>query len=216
MNPAQSFNCKPGRQGTAVGRSAGRVRWQSVHVSRHTTVMSPRDNRLDTILRAHEPRLRALFLRHLGARPDIDVDDLVQEARIRLWKALEREQELTAITTYIQRVVTSVVVDALRRRSARPEVTVEEPLEHVAVADAAAPERACAQAQRAEALHAALARLSPRRRRAAALLLQGYSTQEIASLLGETEATVRNLAYRGIDDMKALLAGNALAETSND
>lgn len=204
------------RSGTAAGRPARRARWPSARLSRHTRGMPPRDDRLEAILIAHEPRLRALFVRHLGGRPGIDVDDLVQEARIRLWKALERERDVTAIATYIQRVVTSVVVDALRRRSARPEDTVEEPLQHAASSDTAAPEHAFAQAQRAAALHAALARISPRRRRPAALLLQGYSTQEIARLLGETEATVRNLAYRGVDDLKALLAGRALAETTDD
>lgn len=54
--------------------------------------MAPGDSRIETLLRTHEPRLRALFARHLGGRPGIDLDDLVQEARIRLWKALEREK----------------------------------------------------------------------------------------------------------------------------
>lgn len=178
--------------------------------------MPPQDDRLEAILRAHEPRLRALLSRQLAGRTGIDIDDLVQEIRIRLWKALAREAQVEALASYIQRVVTSVVVDALRRRAARPEDTLEEPLQLAAAACAAAPEQALARAQQAEALRAALARINARRRRPAALLLQGFSTAEIARLLGESEATVRNLAYRGVDELKTLLSGAPLEETSDD
>lgn len=178
--------------------------------------MPPGDARIEALLRAHEPRLRALFARHLGGRPGIDLDDLVQEARIRLWKALEREKNVDALASYIQRVVTSVVVDALRRRAARPEDTVEEPL-MAAVAQASdTPDDALATAQRAAALRDALSRIPERRRQPAALLLQGFSTPEIARLLDSTEATVRNLAYRGVEDLKALLGGAALPEAADD
>ncbi|MFN7552348.1 MAG: RNA polymerase sigma factor, partial [Pseudomonadota bacterium] len=123
--------------------------------------MAPGDSRIETLLRTHEPRLRALFARHLGGRPGIDLDDLVQEARIRLWKALEREKNLDALASYIQRVVTSVVVDALRRRAARPEDTVEEPLMAATTEDIRAPDEALAQAP----LEGAGARDEPRRPR---------------------------------------------------
>ncbi|MCE3002021.1 MAG: RNA polymerase sigma factor [Xanthomonadaceae bacterium] len=178
--------------------------------------MPPGDSRIEALLRTHEPRLRALFARHLGGRPGIDLDDLVQEARIRLWKALEREKNVDALASYIQRVVTSVVVDALRRKAARPEDTVEEPLMAAAAQESGAPEDTLAHAQRAAALREALARIPERRRRPAALLLQGFSTPEIARLLDTTEATVRNLAYRGVDDLKALLGGGAPAEMVDD
>jgi RNA polymerase sigma factor (sigma-70 family) len=173
-------------------------------------------SRVEAILRAHEPRLRALFARQLGGRPGVDLDDLVQEARIRLWKALDGEKNIDAVASYIQRVVTSVVVDALRRRAARPEDTVEEPLQSALAADEAAPDDALARTQRAAALREALARIPQRRRHPTALLLQGFSTAEIGQLLGTTEATVRNLAYRGVDDLKALLAGAPPTERSDD
>jgi RNA polymerase sigma factor (sigma-70 family) len=178
--------------------------------------MAPNDPRIEALLRTHEPRLRALFARQLGGRPGIDLDDLVQEARIRLWKALEREKNVEALASYIQRVVTSVVVDALRRRAARPEDTLEEPLMAATAQESDAPDDALAQAQRAAALREALTRIPPRRQRPAALLLQGFSTLEIARLLDTTEATVRNLAYRGVDDLKALLAGATLPEAADD
>jgi RNA polymerase sigma-70 factor (ECF subfamily) len=160
--------------------------------------------------------LRALFARHVGGRPGIEIDELVQEARIRLWKALSGERNVDALASYIQRVVTSVVVDALRRRAARPEDTVEEPLLLAATPDGDGPDAALAQRQRGAALRDALARIPERRRRPAALLLQGFSTTEIARLLGETEATVRNLAYRGIDDLKAELRGVFATEAPDD
>lgn len=178
--------------------------------------MPPGDSRIEALLRTHEPRLRALFARHLGGRPGIDLDDLVQEARIRLWKALEREKSVDALASYIQRVVTSVVVDALRRRAARPEDTVEERLMQATAHESGAPDDVLAQVQRAAALREAMACIPERRRRPATLLLQGFSTPEIARLLGTSEATVRNLAYRGVDDLKALLGGATAAEVADD
>ena len=37
------------------------------------------------------------------------------------------------------------------------------------------------------------------------LHLQGYHRDEIAGLLGWSEAKTRNLLYRGLDDLRALL-----------
>lgn len=38
------------------------------------------------------------------------------------------------------------------------------------------------------------------------LHLQGYHRDEIAEVLGWSEARTRNLLYRGLDDLRALLA----------
>ena len=69
---------------------------------------------------------------------------------------------------------------------------------------------------RAQALRDALARIPVRRRRPTTLLLQGFSAAEIARLLDTTEAPARSIAYRDVDDLKALLAGAVLPENPDD
>jgi RNA polymerase sigma-70 factor (ECF subfamily) len=172
--------------------------------------------RFEQVLRAHEGRLRAILARGAGGRPGLDVDDLVQEARIRLWKALEGERTVDAVASYVQRIATSVLIDALRRRSARPEDATEDPAEHLPDATVEPPEADMERKQKARALAAAIDALPERRRLPTRLLLQGFTTLEIARLTASTEATVRNLAYRGVEALKAKLSGTPLPETDDD
>lgn len=172
--------------------------------------------RFEQVLRAHEGRLRAVLARGVAGRAGIDLDDLVQEARIRLWKALEGERTVDAVASYVQRIATSVLIDALRRRSARPEDAVEDPADHLPDGTVEAPEANMERNQRAQALAAAIDALPERRRLPTRLLLQGFTTQEIARLTSTTEATVRNLAYRGVEALKARLDGRPVPETADD
>ena len=97
-------------------------------------------------------------------------------------------------------------IAALRRRAARPADSAAPELEHSPAPTAEAPEQAAAQAERAQRLRQALAAIPERRRQPTLLLLQGFSTLEISRLMQITEATARNLAYRGVEDLKIRLA----------
>src|ERR1700742_3462357 len=55
--------------------------------------------------------------RHLG----IDINDIEQEARLRLWRAIESEKELTDPASYIYRIAVTTTIDAVRRVLARRE-----------------------------------------------------------------------------------------------
>ena len=158
----------------------------------------------DRVMAAHESRLRVHVLNQIGSNQGLDVDEAIQDVRIRLWKALSSEREITHLASYVRRTVVSAVIDALRRRRARREDALDS-LE-AAGADAAAagggPERTADRAQRIALARAAIATLPERRRVPAQLLLQGFTTQEIARMLGYTEATARNLAYRGVEEIR--------------
>ena len=172
---------------------------------------------LDALLRSLEPRLRALLRRHAGGRAgSLDLDELLQETRIRLWKVLDGEKsDAPPASAYLQQVVVSVVIDALRRRAARPEDANDGALA-VATATTAGPEAHVAGSQRASALIAAIAQIGERRRLPTRLLLQGFSTAEIAELMSTSEATVRNLAYRGVEELRARLAGSRAEDFRDD
>lgn len=164
------------------------------------------------ILTNHEPRLRALVRAHLRSDLDIDDDDVVQEVRIRLWRALSTEKGIEHLASYIQRTVVSVVIDALRRRSARREEALA-PDEDAVDAHAATttlPDRLADQRQRLAMVEMTIAGLPERRRVPTRLLLQGFTTGDIATMLGMTEATARNLAYRGVEELKAAMATRGL------
>jgi RNA polymerase sigma-70 factor (ECF subfamily) len=148
----------------------------------------------------------AAAARRAAARAGLDRDDLedlLQEVRIRLWRALSTAERIEgARALYVHRVVGSAAVDLVRRRRARREEALTD------ADDPASPARADADADRAE-LDAALARaldaLPPSRRVAVRLHLAGYDRQEIATMLGWTEPKTRNLLYRGLADLRAQL-----------
>jgi len=57
----------------------------------------------------------------------------------------------------------------------------------------------------AQAVERALLVLPESRRAVVRLHLRGYDREEIASLLGWSEAKTRNLLYRGLDDLRTEL-----------
>lgn len=173
--------------------------------------------RLGRLLAEYAGRVRALVRRHCPAQSGLDLDDLEQEVQIRLWRSLESDRIEAAHASYIQRVVLSVVVDALRRAKVRAteplpeagdEVETSEALRH----QAPGPEALAGGAQRAASLGECLQALTTRRRAAVELHLQGYTHGEIANLAGVSEEAARKLVARGLDELKALLRARGLDE----
>lgn len=166
------------------------------------------------VLDRHEGRLRALIQQRLSPGDGLDAEDLAQEVRIRLWRAMSTEKGVTHLASYIQKTVFSVVIDALRRRDARREQALDEVLsaevEHVDERPQAAPEQLAMRHGQAVLVRTALASIPERRRLPAQLLLQGFNASEIASMLNLSDASARNLAYRGVDDLKLALKEQGL------
>ena len=134
-------------------------------------------------------------------------DELVQEVRIRLWRALETGDRISgAPASYVYRAAISAAVDLIRRRRARREVHVD----HGRASGEAVfgrselvdlPERG----ELAERVAAAVEALLPTRRPVVRMYLAGYRLEEIAGLLGWTAARTRNLLYRGLGDLRESL-----------
>lgn len=101
----------------------------------------------------------------------------------------------------------SAALDLLRRRRAGP---LGRPVALEAVSDRL-PSRSVQAADDEAAQVAALARaldgLLTERRVAVRLHLEGKDRAEIAALTGWSEAKTRNLLYRGLADLKAILTG---------
>ncbi len=139
---------------------------------------------------------------------DHDVDEVLQDIRIRLWKTRASDENLEALgASYLHKVAMSAVIDFLRRRAARR----EDSLDSVMTTDLmpsslqVTPVDSSASSELTHRLEAALGSLVQNRRLVVQLHLEGYERHEIAGMTGWTEAKVRNLLYRGLDDLRALL-----------
>ena len=164
--------------------------------------------RLHKLLADYGAKVRALIDGHGLAQYGIDPADIEQEVRIRLWKALERDRNAAFHTSFIQRVVLTTVIDAVRAANARP----VEPLPDVEIGEpgfiepGAGPERIASGLEQFDRVVACMAELPERRRKAVALHLQGFSLREIGEFSGTSEEAARKLLDRGMEALRERLA----------
>ncbi len=161
---------------------------------------------LEAILTRFGSRIRAQIASNSLALHGIDPDDVEQEVRIRLWKAIERDPNADLPASYIQRVVATVVIDAVRRAQVRAAEPLPEAEDGVELrASAPGPEATAADARKMEELARCIALIPSRRRRPLQLYLQGFGLQEAADVCGLTLDAARKLIYRGLDEVRERL-----------
>lgn len=162
------------------------------------------DSTLRDLLAEHGTKLKAIVRARCPRALGVDPDEVEQDVRVRVWQALSRERIIDAPASYLYQTTMSVIVDHIRRRQARPDLAASETSDEV-LSTVEDPQRSTASAQFGAALVRLLADLPERRRRPVQLHLQGFGTVEIGRLLGMTEAAARNLAYRGVEELRERL-----------
>ncbi len=148
------------------------------------------------------PRVLAHAHRLLGDRAE--AEEVAQEAMLRLWRvAPEWRQGEAKVTTWLYRVVANLCTDRLRKRRA-----VGLDAAPVLADQALGPDAAMQGTARAEALHAALARLPARQRQAVVLRhLEDLGNPEIAEIMETSVEAVESLIARGKRALSADLSG---------
>lgn len=153
------------------------------------------------------------LLRASGRRRGLsegEMDELVQDVRVRLWRALGDAEKIRNVgTSYVYRVACTAALDMVRRRRWKRERSIEalDITRDVGVnaPEGAWPDDVFEQRELVARIERALIRLSEPREVVVRLHLSGYGRLEIARLLGWTEPKVRNLVYRGLTDLRKLL-----------
>jgi len=161
------------------------------------------------------------MLRAVGRRRGLrgaELDELQQDVRVRLWRALEDGEKIDrASTSYVYRAAMSAAVDLIRQRRHRQ----EEPIEFNAESESRVPVLTIAsgrpdsdfeQRELGENIHRAVSQLAEPRDVIVRLYLSGYDRLEIARLLGWTEPKVRNLLYRGLADLRTALTHQGIGQ----
>jgi RNA polymerase sigma-70 factor (ECF subfamily) len=137
---------------------------------------------------------------------DADVDEVLQDVRIRIWRArAESVAQLNA--SYVHRTAVSAALDLVRRRRRDRTVSFEASPRELSGAPETAADRRAERADLVGQVARAVDALPPSRRPVVRMYLHGYSREEIAQLLGWTEAKTRNLLYRGLADVREALRG---------
>lgn len=156
-------------------------------------------HRIEAVIAAHAPRVRAAARQYGVDLADIDL--VLQETRLRIWRHAERGQAPDDLRpALIYRIAAGAAIDLLRQRDARR----EEPAE-AAAAVTARDGDALDQVALQAALRTCFAKLMHSRRAVVAMHLRGSPREEIAALLRWSEAKTRNLLYRGLEDLRLCL-----------
>lgn len=148
---------------------------------------------------------------HDRGLPAEDTDELLQELRLRFWRA--RKDGLRDLSAgYVRRTAISAALDIIRRRRTNCNVSLDDD-ESVAAplaSTTAGPGELLDQSELAQRVTRAVDALAPARRVVVRMHLQGYKREEIAELLRWSEAKTRNLLYRGLADLRSALIAEGI------
>lgn len=132
-----------------------------------------------------------------------EADDVVQDAALAGWQALDRFDTDRAFRPWFLRIVSNAALDQLRRRKVRDSDSLDETIP----SRRAGPDLATDRVMLRERLSAAMA-LLPERQRVAVMLFdgEGYSHAEIAAVLQVPEGTVRSYVFHARRALRKSLA----------
>jgi RNA polymerase sigma factor (sigma-70 family) len=138
---------------------------------------------------------------------EADVDEVMQQVRIRLWRAQgETEQIRRAPASYVYRTAVSAALDLMRRRRAhRGDQTVSLEDSGPSLPAKRDPQRDLEYSELSGLVARAIDEIPASRRPVVRMHLAGHPREEIATLLGWSEAKTRNLLYRGMNDLRERL-----------
>ncbi len=180
--------------------------------SAHDDVSPPSDRalsaQLDDIVRRFAGSIRATSARY---RLDpSDIGEAEQEVRIRLWRVCGDPENIAKLSaSYLQRVVTTAVLDLLRRRR---RTAMHDPVEDLPLpAPGPGPDADVEAASLGTIVQAGVESLGLARRTVVKLHLEGFRRDEIEALLGWSEAKTRNLLYRGLSDLRDYLVARGIS-----
>jgi RNA polymerase sigma-70 factor (ECF subfamily) len=138
-------------------------------------------------MRQYERLVLVTAFRLLGVLED--AQDASQEVFLRLYRHLSRVGSSGNLAGWLYRVTVNVCHDAERKRRVAAPVEDADRLPALT----ADPQRAAVETERRRALEMSLRMLSEKERAVLVLRdLEGLSTEEVARVLGTTEATVRS------------------------
>ena len=160
------------------------------------------------------------FIRRTASRHGLigsDLDEVVQDLQVRVWKSFGTSELIRRATpTYMYRTAVSASLDIIRRRRALKAraSSLDDVAPNGLMDRAPGVQERLAADDLARVVHECVEQLQESRRAVVRLYLAGYDRFEIADLMGWTEAKARNLMYRGLEDLRQILASRGITRDS--
>ncbi len=151
---------------------------------------------LSLLLKALEPIFRGFFVKRIGAR--VDVDDLIQNTLVRVARGLSDLKDPGRLKGFAMKAALFELQDFYRGRYTGKEAlydALSPPESHSSQPDVAA----------AIDVEKALQQLSPRARQIIELREFGYRYEEIAEMIGSTEAAIKMQVKRAFEKLRLII-----------
>jgi RNA polymerase sigma factor (sigma-70 family) len=137
-------------------------------------------------------------------RNDADAEDLTSEVFMRAMRAIPRYEPRQAFLAWLYRIARNAVIDRARR--ARTQVSFEDALAHPNADKVVEPDAALLALSDSTVVREAMAHLTPLQQEVIVLrYMEGFSTAEIAVLVGKREGTVRGIQFRALAALRELI-----------
>jgi RNA polymerase sigma-70 factor, ECF subfamily len=180
---------------------------------------SERDSKFNLVVEEYGRFLNNAIAKLCPKDLGIQFSDIEQDARLRLWRALESEREIRDLASYIYRIAATATIDAVRRVKARREEQLrlesddeegETKIAQLSADPDKSPDLIAGRLQIIKKVEATLASFPGEHRTALGMHLEGMTTQEIAAVLGWNEPKARNVVYRGLKDLRLKLRAEGI------
>src|SRR5262245_5761958 len=201
------MNSKP-----PAGTPGGRQDWSWVDdVVRRIQRGEAQEADYERLFREYWLALRRFLL--MWRCPKTDVEDLVQETMLRVYRSIEGFRFKSSVHTWVLHIMSNVWKTYLKRRSVVHTNSLEEALKAgddcgpsapEPVAPGESPLELTLAAERRHCLREALDKLPPRIRQCMLLFLQGRKIEEIAQIQGVSPKTVKKQLQEGRKRLRRL------------
>jgi len=152
----------------------------------------------------HRTDVARLVYRMLGARSDLE--DVVQEVFVQVYKSLKDFRGQSKFSTWLHRVTVNVVLMHRRAARSRPVFADEPPSDPVLRSADIGPDEDAERRERVRAFGRLLSKLADKKRIVFVLHeLEGISPSEIAKIVGAPVLTVRTRLFYARRELEAML-----------
>lgn len=156
------------------------------------------------LFQRHRGDVARLVYRMLGAPSDLE--DVVQEVFVQVYRSLKDFRGQAKLSTWIHRVTVNVVLMHRRSAKSRPVLTEEAPSDLVADGEGVLPDEDAERRERMRAFQRLLDRLADKKRIVFVLHeLEGLAPAEIAEIVGAPVLTVRTRLFYARRELEAML-----------
>jgi RNA polymerase sigma-70 factor (ECF subfamily) len=160
------------------------------------------DGAFEQIVRRYEPVVAATVIGMLGH--SAEAEDVGQETFIRLYKSLDQFRGEASLKTYITRIAMNLSLNELKRRKRNRERISGTPVDEFY--DLEAKGESAEQRETRKMVHQAIAQLDEKFKAVVVLrLIDGYSTDETATMLDIPLGTVLSRLARAQEKLKSIM-----------